>query len=251
MHWLMCPSGDLSDPDCLDGIANRERFIVVYPNGTSCWPAAPADRGWNDGDVGACPTNIDELGYFTAVLADLGQKLPLDEKRIYSTGLSNGGGMSHRLACEFSDRIAAIAPVSGGNQASGRCHPKRPVPIIEFHGSADQWWPYLGGSGSMGNNRTYKVNIPDTTVSGWAAVDGCPSQPVRTWVPKQVADGTRVALDRYSGCAGGAEIDFYTVVNGGHNWPGPERVSTQEFGLVNHDLIATQVIWDFLKRWSL
>lgn len=252
MRYLLCPSRDLKNPDCMDGISNRERFIVVYPNGTS-FPAYPVARAWNDGSLANCPCEkADDIKFFLDLLNDLRLRFGIDSNRVYSIGMSNGGGMSHKLACDLSTQIAAIAAVGGANQAEilGGCKPQRPVSIMQIHGTWDQWWPYFGGI-TVAQHKGYMVNVPTTTIYKWAARNGCNKTPVRDFIQKRVTDGTQIVRDRFQSCASNESVVLYSVLRGGHVWPGPGRKSSSKFGLVNHDIIASQEIWNFLRDHSL
>jgi len=147
-RFMTCPNGNLNDPGCLDRVADCEGFITVYPDGTS----NPMLRNVRTFDAGggaggyacvsgyACANRIDDVRFFTDLLDTLEKTYTLDPARIYVTGLSNGGAMTHRLACELSNRIAGIAPVAAGNQFSAvdYCSPVRSVPVLEIHGTDDR-----------------------------------------------------------------------------------------------------------------
>lgn len=124
----------------MDATADERGFIVAYPNGI--------DNSWNAGMC--CPTaaddNIDDVGFARAVVEDLGGRGCIDRARVYATGMSNGGFLSHRLACEAADMFAAAAPVAGMLLLdSAECQPSRPISIIHFHGTADTIVGYEGG----------------------------------------------------------------------------------------------------------
>ncbi len=130
-----------------NGVADQNGFIVVYPNGTG----RLSDNKlltWNGGTCCAYAqeNNVDDVGFVRAIVADLQPLVNIDPKRIYATGMSNGGILSQRLACEAADLFAAIAPVSGTLNFSP-CNPSQPISVIEFHGTADQKIPYSGGFG--------------------------------------------------------------------------------------------------------
>lgn len=132
-----CPGGDIENPDCLHAIAAREGVAVVYPNGTGSrlvpsvrtWNAGGGADGWQCVSGRACKDGVDDVAYFRALLDDLSRWVAVDSRRVYATGLSNGGAMSHRLACQMAERVAAIAALGGANQyaTTSVCTPPRRV----------------------------------------------------------------------------------------------------------------------------
>ena len=204
---LACPNGDLSDPGCLDPAADQRGFILVYPDGTGA-PLAPDVRTWNSGggDGGwqcvsgyACDQDVDETAYFTDLLADLGSAFRIDGDHLFSTGISNGGSMSQRLACTFA-HIAAIAPVAGENQyATLRpCTPA--IPVLEIHGTGDPCWAFDGGDAScLDNNPGDKISVA-ASIDGWIARNGCQPTPTDQALPDVADDGTNTVLHTYQ-CA--------------------------------------------------
>ena len=199
-------------------------FVTVAPDGTG------AVLGWN---AGACcgtaaSTGVDDVGFVDALLAELDARLCLDARRVYATGFSNGGFLSHRLACERADVFAAIAPVSGVLGVACTA-PTRPVPVLHIHGTADTIVPYAGSPG-LG------FASVDSTIAGWVARNGCAATATEVF-----AQGD-ARCERYSGCTGGADVELCTITAGGHTWPsgGPFPGGYQ-----STDLAATDVIWDF------
>jgi polyhydroxybutyrate depolymerase len=268
MEKLTCPGGDLASPGCFTSMADRRGFVVVYPNGTPrvllgrtlrTWNAGGGKQGWSCVSGLACQENVDDVAYFKALLSDLHTVVNLDERRIYVTGISNGAAMCHRLACQLSGTIAAIAPVAGGNQFStdADCRPVRPIPVLEIHGMADPGWMYNGGDvpaglwSRIGASPGRMIAIP-RTAADWAARDGCRRSAERTVLPATVSDGTSVVRTVYPSCAEGAEVVLYTVVNGGHTWPeGWQYFPDWMVGTTTGNLNANRVILDFFARHSL
>ena len=260
---LTCEDGDEASPSCLTQVAEREGYIIAYPDGTA---NSLGFRTWNQGggedDTLQCPyaceEGIDDIAYFKALLDDIEGVASVDPKRIYATGFSNGGGMSHRLACELSGRIAAIAPVGGANQfaAAASCAPGRPVPILAIHGRGDPCWPYDGGEGTClsvqeGN---YVAVVPSMIGSadapGWALRNGCDPAPIATPLADEVDDGTSATLTSFAGCA--AETAFITVDGAGHTWPGGEQyLEVDKIGAVSRDFSASDAIVAFFADQAL
>jgi polyhydroxybutyrate depolymerase len=154
-------------------------------------------------------------------------RYPVDPKRIYATGFSNGGGMVNRLGCDLADRFAAIAPVSGAFLLSEDCRPSRPIPVMAFHGTGDRIVPY-DGSGKV------LPPIP-AWAAGWALRNGC-RQPSTAFLDDGVVRG-----EHWSDCEQGADVFLYTIAAGGHTWPG--RISLP--GQSSIDASAT--MWGFFQ----
>jgi polyhydroxybutyrate depolymerase len=199
--------------------ADREGFIVVYPDGLdSTWYTGSGTDGQQDRQ------------FVRDLITHLESQYAIDPQRIYATGISNGGGMTDRLACYLADLIAAVAPDSGAYNFWQDCSPSRPVPVLAFHGLDDNIVPYSGGSPGM-----MEPPIQDWA-SAWAARNGCAS------VPTESSLEGGVSVQNWSGCRDDADVILYTLANHGHSWPGspimPRAITSQA---VN----ATDVMWEF------
>lgn len=252
---LTCPNGDLNSTKCLNKLADREGFIVVYPNGTSrpliknlrTWNAGGGENGYMCVGEYACKNKIDDISYFKDLLDNLSKTINVDRARVYATGISNGAAMSHRLACELSDWIVAIAAVGGGNQFSAvaQCKPSQPVSVLEIHGTSDPAWPYDGGTGTKEGGNFYSVS---QTVSGWTARNQCSSEPIKETMPDLKNDGTKSIKESYGGCRKDSNVVLITVNNGGHTWPqGNQYLPERAIGKTGQDFSANEVIWQFFK----
>lgn len=209
-------------------------FIAVYPNGTG----RSRDRllTWNTGSCCgyARNNNVDEVAFMRAMLDSLQRFYAVDAKRIYATGLSNGGMMSYLMGCALSDRFAAIAPVSG--ELSVPCTPAHPVSVLIMHGTADKNLPYDGGTGERALER-HDVKSVQFAVDSWVGFDRCADKP-------SVVSSSALVRSTYAKCAGGTSVEVYKIIGGPHAWPGgvklgpgPDAPSTA--------LDATAVIWQF------
>jgi polyhydroxybutyrate depolymerase len=156
---------------------------------------------------------------------------PLDAKRIFATGMSNGAFMAHRLACELSDRIVAIAPVAGVLGMSP-CQPSHPVSVLEFHGTADSTVPYGGGGFAQ-------VPGVEAVVDGWASREGCKGQRETVF---HVGD---VTCEQVTQCPSGVDVEMCRIDGGGHTWPGGS--SEPGAGKTTQDVDATDYLWRFFK----
>jgi polyhydroxybutyrate depolymerase len=206
--------------------ADAENFIVLYPEGTGDKP------GFNAGACcgSAAQNMVDDVGFTRAILAEATTRLCVDDKRVFVTGFSNGGFMSHRIACEFADVVAAIAPVSAVLPVpDASCTPARPIPVLDFHGTADDTVPYDG-------NAQYGWPSAPATFAGWAMRDQCTDA-----MPAQTYQKDDVACETYSHCGGGAEVTLCTITGGGHAWPGSDFPLTG----TTQNIDATDTIWSF------
>ena len=228
----------------LSGLSNKADeagFIVVYPNGTGF---ADILLGWNAGRAEGANQQPDDVAFVARLLDDLGTVANVDAKRVYATGMSNGGMMCYRLAAELSDRIAAIAPVSG-TMGIEPVHPRRPVPIIHFHGTADTIVPFDGPA--EGTPKFLAFKPVGETISTWVRLDGCPEAPVVADEPDKADDGTKVQRRTYGPGKDGAEVVLFVIQGGGHTWPG--RDAAPDFlGKSTKDISANDVIWKFFEN---
>ncbi|HMP77414.1 MAG TPA: PHB depolymerase family esterase [Kiritimatiellia bacterium] len=232
------------DDSRLDAVADANGFIVVYPAGTG---RMSRERllTWNigEGDTYATKENVDDIGFLRAVLDHVAANFAVDEKRIYVTGFSQGAFMCYRLACEMSDRIAAIAPVGGVMLGpESRCKPERPVSIIHFHGVKDPNVAYAGGIGERAHDRIARRSV-EQTIAFWLKQNKLPEEPT---TERRIGNAR---LKRYGPGPDGVEVAVWSLENGGHTWPGgdsslPERM----VGAVNRDIDASALAWEFLKK---
>lgn len=221
LHGYTETNDSIEDITQMTPEADARGYIVVYPQGLG--------TSWNAGECcgSSQQQGIDDVGFINAMLDKIEADYCVDTKRVYSAGFSNGGMLSHRLACESADRIAAIGPVSGPIRLS-TCTPSRPVPLQQFHGTSDFIVPYNGGFGA--------TSVPDCT-AGWVERNGCDPTPTVTF---DMGDAT---CETYSGCDEGADVVLCTLDGGGHQWPGGQ--SGGPFGTVNMDIFASEALLDF------
>jgi polyhydroxybutyrate depolymerase len=223
----------------LDEKADRSGFIVVYPDGTG---STPLFRYWDAGGVRGRPS--DDVGDVAKLLDDLATVVHVDPGRVYATGMSNGAMMCYRLAAELSGRIAAIAPVAG-TMAIETCRPRRPVPVLHFHGTKDGL--VLFGGPDERTPKNLKFLSVEDTIRAWAKVNECPETPVLAGMPDRAEDGTQVRVETYGPGKDGSEVILYVIEGGGHTWPGREP-RLPFLGRSTKDISANDLIWDFFQR---
>jgi len=229
-------------------LADREGVLLVYPEGV--------ERRWNDGRRGtgwrAHEEEIDDIGFLAALLAHLTERYPVDPKRVFATGISNGGMMSLRLACELSEKFAAVAAVTAALPAdlAERCRPAAPISVLVMNGTDDPLVPYAGGEVGFGARRLGKVWSTTDTLRFWAKHDQCPeSRAVERLPDRDPKDQTRVRRETFSPCRAGTEVVLVAVEGGGHTWPGGRQYLPELLiGKTSRDLDATQAIWEFFSR---
>lgn len=185
---------DLNDEAAVDG------FVLAYPEGIS--------QSWNAG--GCCADararNIDDVAFIKHVIDQLVSGGRVDPKRVFATGLSNGGMMDYRLACELSDRIAAIASVSGALEVDS-CSPARTVSVLEMHGTDDSQVPI--GGGTLAGLGTFPPTM--STMKRWVGIDGCTANP--TFSKTDITETTT-----WTGCRDGSSVVLVVVNGGGHTF---------------------------------
>jgi len=217
-----------------NALADEFGFIVVYPAGRGL------PMYWRTGGSPGDQIGLMKDVTFISDLIDMLQaEYNIDPARIYANGFSNGGGMSFVLSCKLADRIAAIGIVSGTYLFPwDECNPSRPVPVIVFHGTADPFIPYDGGLPK-------ELNIYSPAIPAWvdelSRRNGCNDHPLELHAIQEV-----LGL-QYTNCTANAEVVLYTVVDGGHSWPGVNAMIEQIAGHTTMAIDATDVMWEFFQ----
>jgi len=196
----------------MEGLAQEEGFIVIGLQGfQNSWNVLLND-----------PNAVDDVQYTSDVLDDVLQKVCVDERKVYATGFSGGARMSSRLACNLSERIAAVAPVSG-IRWTAPCN-GRAVPIVTFHGLADPQNTYAG----MARPDEWVESVEDA-LEGWANHNGCDQ------ARNETPEVNRVSVYSYGNCAEGADVVLYRIAGLGHTW-------------AKNEIDATREMWTFFKK---
>ncbi len=213
-------------------VSDTAGFIVVYPQGT----LLQGTTHWNVGGWTTGSTT-DDVGFTTSLLDFISTAYNIDATRVYSTGMSNGGYMSFLLACQLSDKIAAIASVTGSMtpQTYNACNPQHPTPILQIHGTNDQTVPYLG-------DPTWTKSIDDA-LQYWVAYNNCNISATITAIPDiNIFDGSTAEHIVYDGGDNYVTTEYFKIYGGDHDWPGV-------WG--NMDIHASAEVWKFFSKYDI
>jgi polyhydroxybutyrate depolymerase len=219
LHGLGSRGAELADLFALQSLADGRGVLYAFPDGT----LDGRTRFWNatDGCCDFAGTGVDDVGYLRAIVDDVGARYSIDPRRVYVIGLSNGGYMAHRVACDMADRVAAIVSVAGANwKDPERCHPSEPVAVLEVHSDADEVVLY-GGKEFTWARKLHVVPSVHETVATWAKRDGCSGPLAPFGVPvdwDRAVPGAETSMERYGACPPGIDVELWTV-HGGHHVP--------------------------------
>jgi len=217
-------------------IADTANFIIVHPQGTRFnnephWNVG----GWTNGST------TDDVGFTAALIDEIAANYNIDVNRVYSTGMSNGGYMSFLLACQLSDRIAAIASVTGSMtpETFNSCDPKHPMPILQIHGTSDAVVPYLGA--------IWTKPIQEV-LDYWVDFNNCDDNPEAMALPNvSTLDGSTVSSFIYENGDKQVTTEHLKVIGGGHTWAGTNIPGAG----TNYDIDASLEVWKFVSRYNL
>lgn len=223
------------------GKADRENFIVVYPNGLGRLENILLT--WNAG--GCCDyameQNVDDVKFVSALIDKLSRDYSVDKKRVYATGFSNGALLSHRLAAEIPEKLAAIAPVAGALFDSSP-KPKGRVAVLMIHGLADTAVPYKGGDSQrerVQKRQSEPYKSLDYAARYWSGNNACRPVPIKS------AAGN-ITREKYAGCSSGADVEVLTISDGLHSWPGGEK-GREAADAPSNSISATDTVWEFFR----
>lgn len=243
--------------DKIDTYSDSYDFILLVPEGTG--PRLPRKilGSWNSGEwyvdgkqQGCCgyayENNVDDIGFITAMLNKTVADYAIDESRIYATGISNGAMMSYALACNLSERIAAIASVASP-ATPDECVPRRSVPIMHIHGTADPCVPYNGGLGEACISSEKRVmQSAQHMVDEWVKINESDTSYMTSYTNNGASCVTYDGRTRR-----GADVEFCTIAGMGHAYPsGNQYMPIDKIGPVSYDLSFDQ-IWQFFKKHTL
>jgi len=221
----------------MDAVADAGHFIVAYPNGTGGRFSFNRNRRvWNAGSCcgRAVRQQVDDVRFIKEVISKIAGRYPIDRRRVYVAGISNGAMMAYRLACEIPDEIAAVVSVAG-TLAVDNCDAARGIPVLHIHGERDQNVPFNGGEGTHSKSGVRHRSVPET-MRLLTRSRSC-SPPVERTVRGRARE------TKYR-CSDGAPVELYLVLGEGHGWP--EKIVSPDGG----DVSTSRFIWEFVSRFS-
>ncbi len=221
--------------------SERNGFVVVFPNGFSKMKSGKFAT-WNAGNccAGARDENVDDVSFIRQIVNNITLQMNIDRNRVYATGMSNGGMMSYRLACEMSDVFKAIASVAGTDNTRS-CTPKNPVPILHIHARNDTHVLFTGGAGESLRDESKVTDFASVadTVSKWVRLNGCSA------TPRRILEKTGAYCEVYSQCLGNVQVQLCVTETGGHSWPGAKKTRGEP---ASQAISANDIMWDFFNR---
>jgi polyhydroxybutyrate depolymerase len=250
----------------MDANADRNGYLVAYPDGTRISTvltpdpiAKQAQYGWNAGKCCGLPASrhINDVGFLERVIADVAARTRVDLRRVYMTGISNGGMMAYAMAAEASDHVAAVSSVSGQVELP-TIHPTRAVPTMEFHSVND---PIALWTGVPNRDPRLRLSVMEG-IDQWVHADRCRPTPhvgaTVSGAPGSVSAGETATLLTYVGCRSGTEVALWRFTGSGHVWPGstlntgpPDTWILAGVGRGTVLVDADQAMWSFFRHYSL
>ena len=213
-------------------LAETSKFIVIYPQGSYFQGTFTSGNHWNVGSWTAGST-ADDVDFINEVIDLVSKKESINQNRIYSSGMSNGGFMSYHLACNLSSRIAAIASVTGSmsKETLENCSPSHPTPILQIHGALDVTVPFNGES-------TINMESIDNVFNYWTTYNSC--DPIPSLIVTDYVDFS-VDYQKYNNCLNNVKVELYKISSMGHTWPGKN----------NYGISATEEVWNFVSQFDI
>jgi polyhydroxybutyrate depolymerase len=221
--------------------SESDGFIVVFPNGFSKLKSGKFAT-WNAGTccAGARDEKVDDVAFVRKIVENLRHQLNVDNNRVYASGMSNGGMLTYRLACEMSDTFKAIASVAGTDNTV-TCTPQFPVSVLHIHAKNDDHVLFTGGAGQTFRDKSMVTNFTSApaTIAKWVKLDACNQSPNR------ILDKPGAYCDAYSQCKDGVTVELCVTETGGHSWPGAEKTRGEPSSKA---ISANDIMWEFFNR---
>ena len=220
-----------------NNLANTKEnnFILIHPQGAPLNTVLTSSSShWNSGGW-TIGSTVDDVDFIDTIIKLVSQKYNLNQDRIYSTGMSNGGFMSYHLACNLSSKIAAVASVTGSmsKETYEDCNPAHPTSILQVHGTIDATVPFDGNS-ALGMRSINDV------MDYWNLYNACdvdPTSIITDYFDIEIA----VQHDTYSNCLNDVHVELYKIEGMGHRWPNKGR----------YGISATEIIWEFINTYDI
>ncbi len=241
LHGSGADGATVERMSAMDSLADVRHFIVAYPNGTAGFLRLQTD--WNAGRCcgPAAERKVDDLAFVHLLLADITKKLPIDRRRIYVAGFSDGARMAYRVGCVLSGDVTAIGVVAGG-LVDSTCKPAHRLPLVAFHGTADDEVPYADTlPASVWRDARYDT-LPRAVppiVAFWATQNGCRTR-------TNARQSEHIVRWTFALCSAGADVVFYSIARGGHAWPGGRRDGNGDEP--TREISASALMVDFFLR---
>ena len=213
----------------------ENNFILIHPQGAPLNTALTSSEShWNSG-AWTIGSNVDDVDFINTIIRFISQKYNINQDRIYSTGMSNGGFMSYHLACNLSSKIAAVASVTGSMsvQTYDDCNPSHPTSVLQIHGALDGTVP-LNGNSALGMESIYDV------VELWRSFNSCTIEPIIN-ITDYSDLGYSVEHQTFNDCLNNNQVELYVVDGMWHTWPRED----------NFGISASNIIWDFINTYDI
>jgi polyhydroxybutyrate depolymerase len=250
LHGAVMDGRGMQRTFALDKIAERERFIAVYPDGLY--------HRWNDGRPaawGRAAERVNDVAFLTALAKHLTDEELADPRRLYLVGVSNGGMMAFRMACEAPKTFTAYAAIIANMPANliDKCRPQTGVPMLIMNSTKDPFIPWQGGRLGFAG-RLGRVVSTEESMSFWQRNNGCTGPRQRKPLPdKDPKDGSKVLAEQYNHCRSGAPVVLMAIEGAGHLPPGAEITARPlieaVLGKGNRDVSAADISWKFFRRF--
>jgi polyhydroxybutyrate depolymerase len=258
LHGLSGWDLQLMDNTAFNNLAEANNFIVVYPNGTGEKLGDRGIRSWNGGQVGWCTSGncppsqiskIDDVAYISKLIDDVSSRYPIDPKRVYLTGHSNGSQLAQRSVCELSNKITAIAVVAG-HLALDTCNPDSPVSVLQIYGTEDTLNPENGGTAKISFGiYSFEYNSKGVmkSVQMLALANGCSAN----YSQNNNLSNKDLTIYTWPGCKNGVVVSSIKISGASHAWMGRPAQSADSIKLSGEPYMkidASKVIWAFLAN---
>ena len=227
----------------INQIADKEGFLVAYPQGTK---DSRDNYFFNVGYEFHSDSKVNDVNFIREIVLNLTKDYKLNSKRVFATGMSNGGDMSYLLACTSSDLFTAVAPVAGVmmKDTLENCNPEKKIPIFEIHGTKDSISKFEGDMNNEDKWGAY-YDLP-STIEFWVNKHALNEKETIQLENKNTEDGTTITFERYWSDESQREVWFYIVNDGNHTWPGMTGLFSRT---ANQDINSAEEIWKFFSKF--